>query len=46
MCDVKEIEVGLDAVNSTGKDDDGVYIVVMLGPCELLLEHSEGSKEL
>jgi len=46
LSDVKEIEVGLDAVNSTRKDDDGWDIVVMLGPCELLLKHSERSKEL
>jgi hypothetical protein len=43
---VQEVEVSLDAVYCTGKNDDGVYIVVMLGPCELLLKHSEGSKEL
>lgn len=43
---MQEVEVSLDAGYCTGKDDDGVYIVVMLGPCELLLEHSEGSKEL
>lgn len=43
---MQEVEVSFDAVYCTRKDNDGVDIVVMLGPCELLLEHSEGSKEL